>query len=316
LKNDDKSIQWGKKRYRSLNYHLREKFGQKVFKIPLDAGLSCPNRDGKVATGGCAFCNQRGSGDFAGDKNKKLEEQFEQVKSIMHKKWQKGKYIAYYQAFTNTYAPVEKLEYLYEAAIKQPGVVGLAIATRPDCLSDEVMELLDAINKKTYLWVELGLQTIHEATAWAMNMHYYYSDFINALNRLRTKNIETCTHIVLGLPGESSDDMRRTGEALAGLDIQGLKIHLLHLMKGTELERMYSHRQFEFLEKDEYVELVIDILEMMPPGVTIHRLTGDSPRDLLIGPLWSLNKWEVLNRIDARLIERNSWQGKLSKSLI
>ncbi len=310
MKNAKEIIQWGGKRYHSLNHHLRGKFGQKVFKIPLDAGLSCPNRDGTLATGGCAFCSLRGSGDFAGDRSKNLEEQFAQVKTIMHRKWSQGKYIAYYQAFTNTYAPVERLRYLYNLAIQQPGVVGMAIATRPDCLPEEVMDLLEEINKKTFLWVELGLQTIHEPTSQAMNMHYNFSDFQKALNKLRARNIETCTHMILGLPGESIEDMKQTGRTIAHMDIQGLKIHLLHLMKGTPLEAKYNENPFAFLEPGEYVELVIDLLEILPPQVVIHRLTGDSPRDLLIGPTWSLNKWEVLNQIDHRLMERDTWQGK------
>ncbi len=313
MRKDNETGQWGGKRYHSLNYHLRQKFGQKVFKIPLDAGLTCPNRDGTLSTGGCDFCSLRGSGDFAGDRSKTLEEQFEQIKSIMHRKWAKGKYIAYYQAFTNTYAPTERLKYLYDLALQQSGVVGLAVATRPDCLPDEVMNLLEEINKKTYLWVELGLQTIHDRTSRAMNMHYCYQDFVAALNRLRSRNIETCTHMILGLPGESIDDMKETGRRIADLDIQGLKIHLLHLMKGTPLEGKYKQQPFPFLEQGEYVDLVIDLLEILPARVVIHRLTGDSPRDLLIGPTWSLNKWEILNLIDQRMAERDTWQGRFAE---
>jgi radical SAM protein (TIGR01212 family) len=306
---------WAGKRYHSLNHHLRQKFGQKVFKISLDAGFSCPNRDGSKSIGGCAFCSLRGSGDFAGDRQQNIEEQFEQVRSIMHRKWAQGKYIAYYQAFTNTYAPPEQLESLYTLALQQPGVVGLAIATRPDCLPLPVIELLDEINRKTYLWVELGLQTIHSSTARDMNMHYCFTDFQRALTELRARNIETCTHVILGLPGENVQDMRETGRIVAGLDIQGIKIHLLHLMQGTGLAYLYQDNPFSFLEPLEYVDLVIDLLEILPPRVVIHRLTGDSPRNLLIGPKWSLNKWEVLNLIDRRLEERNTWQGKYASSL-
>lgn len=310
MKDTNKTPNWAGKRYHSLNHHLRQKFGQKVFKISLDAGFSCPNRDGSKSTGGCAFCSLRGSGDFAGDRQKNIEEQFEQVRSIMHRKWAQGKYIAYYQAFTNTYAPPEQLEILYNLALQQPGVVGLAIATRPDCLPLPVIELLEEISRKTYLWVELGLQTTHASTAQAMNMHYYFSDFQRALTELRARSIETCAHIILGLPGETRQDMRETGEIVAALDIQGIKIHLLHLMQGTRLACMYQDSPFRFLEPLEYADLVIDLLEILPPRVVIHRLTGDSPRNLLIGPKWSLNKWEVLNLIDQRLEERNTWQGK------
>jgi radical SAM protein (TIGR01212 family) len=298
-----------------LNHHLRQRFGQKVFKISLDAGFSCPNRDGSKSTGGCAFCSLRGSGDFAGDRHKNIEEQFEQVKRMMHRKWVQGKYIAYYQAFTNTYALPQQLESLYNLALEQPGVVGLAIATRPDCLPLPVIELLAEINRKTYLWVELGLQTSHDRTARAMNMHYCFADFQKALTELRAINIETCAHIIFGLPGETRQDMQETSRIVAGLDIQGIKIHLLHLMQGTLLAQIYQNSPFPFLEPLEYVDLVIDLLEILPPGVVIHRLTGDSPRNLLIGPRWSLNKWEVLNLIDRRLEERNTWQGKYALSL-
>lgn len=310
MADNDYYCRWGGKRYHSLNYHLREKFGQKVFKIALDGGFTCPNRDGRLAIGGCAFCSPRGSGDFAGDRNKSIEEQFEQMKKVMHHKWREGKYIAYFQAFTNTYAPVERLKYLYQTALRQPGVVGIAIATRPDCLPDEVVDLLAIINQQTYLWVELGLQTIHGETARKMNMHYNYKDFLDALGRLRARNIETCAHVILGLPGETAGDMIETGREIAKLDIQGLKLHLLHLMKGTKLEEMYRNAPFPYLERDEYINILVDILEILPPEMVIHRLTGDSPRNLLLGPAWSLNKWEILNLIDARLLERDTWQGK------
>ncbi len=303
-------LYWGEKRYHSLNYHLREKFGHKVFKIPLDAGLSCPNRDGTLSAGGCSFCSLRGSGDFAGDRSCSIPEQFRQLEAVMHRKWKQGSYIAYFQAFTNTYGPVEHLREIYSSALREPGVVGIAIATRPDCLPEEVLDLLAELNSRTYLWVELGLQTIHKKTADAMNMHYDFNTFVNALNRLRQRNIETCTHIIFGLPGESQQDMMATGRTVAGLDVQGLKIHLLHLMQDTKLAEMFIHQPFPFLTREEYVDLVADLLEILPPDIIIHRLTGDSPRRLLIGPQWSLNKWEVLNRIDQRLIEKESWQGK------
>ncbi len=303
---------WGEKRYHSLNYHLRQKFGQKVFKISLDAGFTCPNRDGTLSREGCYFCSLRGSGDFAGDRKMDLEQQFNQVKQMMHKKWTNGKYIAYFQAFTNTYAPVDRLRHMYELALEQPGVVGLAIATRPDCLPEDVLELLEEFNERTYLWVELGLQSIHKKTARLVNLQYDFEIFCDSLKKLRKRNIETCVHIILGLPGEDREDILLTGRTIASLPIQGLKIHLLHLMKGTPLVKFYEQNRLEFLSKGEYIDLVIDILEMTPPDIVIHRLTGDSPRDLLIGPRWSLNKWEVLNSIESRLVERNTWQGKLS----
>lgn len=307
-KND--SSRWGDKRYYSLNYHLREKFGQKVFKISLDAGFSCPNRDGTLAVGGCAFCSPRGSGDFVAAHEKSLPEQFRQGQAMMQKKWSGQKYIAYFQAFTNTYAPVEKLRLIYRTALEQEGVVGLAVATRPDCLPEEVLDLLEEINQQTCLWVELGLQTMHKRSSQRLNIHYDYQDFLKALQALRNRNIETCAHIILGLPGEDRQDMLATARWVACLPMQGIKIHLLHLMKNTPLAKMYAQEPFTFLSQEEYVSLVVDILELLPPDIIIHRLTGDSPRNLLIGPEWSLKKWEVLNAIDRELERRNSWQGK------
>lgn len=289
--------------------------GQKVFKIPLDAGFTCPNRDGKFSRQGCLFCSPRGSGDFAGNKELNLHQQFAQVKKIMHQKWPAGKYIAYFQAFSNTYGTVDRLRALYDYALSQPGAAGLAIATRPDCLPDDVVDLLSEFNRKTYLWLELGLQTIHEKTARLMNLHYNFAQFQEALGKLQDKKIITVAHMILGLPGESPDEMRQTGDELAQLPIQGIKIHLLHLMTGTPLARIYEKKPFPFLSREEYVDLAVDVLEKLPARVVIHRLTGDSPRQTLIGPLWSLNKWEVLNSIDQRLYERDTWQGRLAPEI-
>ncbi|MDD4801954.1 MAG: TIGR01212 family radical SAM protein [Syntrophomonas sp.] len=301
---------WGDKRYHSLNFHLRERFGEKVAKISLDAGFSCPNRDGTLATNGCAFCSGRGSGDFVAAPQESLTEQFRQGQEIMRKKWPGQKYIAHLQAFTNTYAPVEKLSKAYYTALEQPGVVGIAISTRPDCLPEEVLDLLTEINQSTYLWVELGLQTIHKRSSLRLNMHYDYDDFTQSLHQLQLRKIETCAHIILGLPDEKEEDMLTTAQTLSCLPVQGLKIHLLHLMKNTPLADIYDRQPFAFLNQDDYVNLVVNILEILPPQMIIHRLTGDSPRDLLVGPTWSLRKRLVLNDIDSELKLRNSWQGK------
>ncbi|NPV26784.1 MAG: TIGR01212 family radical SAM protein [Firmicutes bacterium] len=301
---------WDGKRYHSLNYHLRHQFGEKVFKVPLDAGLTCPNRDGTVGTGGCVFCSARGAGDFAGDRSLDLITQFRTVRDRMHKKWPKAKYLAYFQAFTNTYAPVDTLRGMYELVLQEEGVVGLSIATRPDCLPTEVLDLLSELNERTYLWVELGLQTIHERTRREINIGSTYAGFLEAVERLAERHLRTCIHIILGLPGETEAEMLATGRAVANLPIQGVKIHLLHLMRGTHLARQYENRPFPFLDQDTYVKLVVDILEILPPAVVIHRLTGDSPRELILGPMWSLKKWEVLNAIDAELERRNTWQGR------
>lgn len=301
---------WGNKHYLSLNYYMREKFGSKVMKIPLDAGFTCPNRDGTKGKGGCLFCSLRGSGDFAGDPAESIEEQFSTGRALMKRKWPEGKYIAYFQAFTNTYAPVDRLRYLYYKALEQPGVVGLAIATRPDCIGPDVLELLNEINQACYLLVELGLQTIHHHTARALNLGYDYETFLDTVDRLRQCEIEVCAHIILGLPGETRKDMLQTGQALAHLPLQGIKIQLLHLMKNTGLLSLYRRGELNFLSMEEYVGLVVDILEMLPPTVVIHRLTGDGPKNQLIGPRWSLDKLKVLHSIDQELERRNSWQGK------
>lgn len=301
---------WGDKRYHTWNYHLRQTFGHKVFKVMLDGGFTCPNRDGTVAIGGCTFCSARGSGDFAGLRKHDLERQFQEVKERQHKKWPDAKYIGYFQAFSGTYAPVEDLREMYEIILQQEGVVGLSIATRPDCLPDDVVDLLAELNQRTYLWVELGLQTIHEHTARLINRGHDYACYVEGVEKLRRHNIRVCSHIILGLPGEDEQDMMETARAVAGLDVQGIKIHLLHLLKKTPLVKLWQEGGLQFLSKEQYIRLVVDILEILPPDMIIHRLTGDGPPDLLIGPMWSLKKWEVLNGIDAELKRRNSWQGK------
>lgn len=301
---------WGDKRYHSLNYHLREIFGEKAAKISLDGGFTCPNRDGSLAINGCAFCSARGSGYFVAAAQESLAEQFRQGQEIMQKKWPVQKYIAHLQAFTNTYAPVVRLREIYYNLLEQPGAAGIAISTRPDCLPEDVLNLLAEINQHTFLWVELGLQTIHKHSSQLLNMHYDYDDFLRAVNGLRQRNIAICAHIILGLPGEDKKDMLTTAQALSALSIQGIKIHLLHLMKNTPLADIYAREPFALLSQAEYVDLVVDILEILPPQVVIHRLTGDSPRDLIIGPTWSLKKRQVLNAIDGELKSRNSWQGK------
>lgn len=300
---------WDGKRYNSLNYFLRSRFGEKVFKISLDAGFTCPNRDGTISKGGCIFCSPRGSGDFAGQGGN-LIQQFHEVKEIMSKKWKGGKYIAYFQAYTNTYAPVDVLREKYNSVLNISNVVGIAIATRPDCLSEEVLDLLEEINKKTYIWVELGLQTVNKKTANIINRGYDIEVYIDAMKRLKKGNIETVTHVILGLPGENRDDMLKTIKFVGNSPSKGIKLHLLHLMENTKMVELYNRGNLSFLEMDEYVNLIVDSIEMLPEEMIIHRLTGDSPRSSIIGPMWSLKKWEVLNSIDKRFLERNTYQGK------
>ncbi|WP_125154128.1 TIGR01212 family radical SAM protein [Clostridium rectalis] len=300
---------WGDKRYYNLNYFLRNKFGCKVFKISLDAGFSCPNRDGTISKGGCIFCSERGSGDFAGDSKFSIKNQFNNIKSMMNKKWKEGKYIAYFQAYTNTYAPITILKRKYEEAINQEDVVALAIATRPDCLGEEVLDLLEYINKKTYLWVELGLQTVNDKTAKIINRGYDLKVFEKALSDLRNRNIDVVVHSIFGLPGEDKKDMIRTVKYLSTKDIQGIKFHLLHLIKGTPLMSLYENGELEFLDQNQYVNIICESIGMMSPDIVIHRLTGDAPRNLLVGPMWSLKKWEILNSIDKNLKDKDIFQG-------
>lgn len=302
-------MQWGDKAYYNLNYYLRNKFGCKVFKIPLDGGFSCPNRDGKISTGGCIFCSERGAGDFAGNRNSSITNQFSNIKKMMNKKWKEGKYIAYFQAYTNTYAPVEVLREKYEEAINQEGVVGMAIATRPDCLGPEVLELLCEFNEKIYIWVELGLQTSNECTAKKINRGYNLHTFEKAVCDLRKINIDVVAHVIMGLPGEDQNDMINTVKYISNQDIQGVKFHLLHLMKHTPMVTLYSEGQLKFMTQKEYVDIICLALSNIPSNVVIHRLTGDAPRNSLIEPKWSLKKWEILNEINKVMKDKKIYQG-------
>lgn len=302
--------EWNGKRYHSLNYFLRNKFGEKIYKISLDGGFTCPNRDGKVATGGCTFCSARGSGDFAGSRILSITEQFEDRKEMMQKKWKDGKYIAYFQAYTNTYAPVDELRRKYEEALAQKNVIAISIATRPDCLDDDVLDYLSELNKKTYLWVELGLQTINDETARNFNRGYDFEVFDNSLKKLQERGIEVVVHTIFGLPGETKEDMLKTVDYVAHSGAQGVKFHLLHLMEGTRMVKQYENGELQLLSKEDYIDLICEAVAMIPEEMVVHRLTGDAPRQSLIGPMWSLKKWEVLNDIDKALVDNNIWQGK------
>lgn len=299
------------KRYYTWNQHLKEHFGEKVFKVSIDGGFNCPNRDGTVAHGGCTFCSQSGSGDFAQSRVYPLPIQLRKGIDQMHKKWpQVTKYIAYFQNFTNTHAPVEVLRHRFEQVVEEPGVVGIMIATRPDCLPPETVEYLAELNERYYMWVELGLQTIHDKTSQMINRAHDYDCYLEGVAKLRTHNIPVCTHLINGLPGEDYDMMMTSVQRVfQDSDIQGIKIHLLHLMRKTKMMQDYKAGRLRLLEMDEYVQLVCDQLEIIPKDIIIHRLTGDAPRDTLVGPMWSLKKWEVLNAIDAELERRQSYQG-------
>lgn len=300
---------WDGKRYYNLNYFLRERFGDKIYKISLDAGFTCPNRDGTVSTGGCIFCSARGSGDFAGS-NSDLAKQFEEVKEMMQKKWKSGKYIAYFQAYTNTYADVKTLREKYYSVLNLEGVVGIAIATRPDCIDEDILDLLEEISKKKYLWVELGLQTIHEETARFINRGYKLDAYIGAVKELKKRNIDVVTHVILGLPGENKADVLETIDFVANTGTQGIKLHLLHLLKGTRLAKLYDEGAINVMSKDEYVDVIVDCVQRLPENIVIHRITGDGPRETLIAPRWSLKKWEVINAIEHEMMDRSTWQGE------
>lgn len=302
------------KRYHSWNFALRQEFGEKIFKVPIDASFDCPNRDGTVAKGGCTFCSVSGSGDMIVAPEAPLPEQFEKEIAMMHKKWpQVDKYIVYFQNFTNTHAPVAVIRERFEQVLTLPGVVGISIGTRPDCLPEDVVDYLAELNQRFYLWVELGLQTTFETTSNAINRAHDYQTYLDGVASLRKHNIRVCTHLINGLPGETiemmQENVRRT---IQDSDIQGIKLHLLHLMRNTRMLRDYHEGRLQLMRRDTYVSLICDQLEMIPPEIIIHRLTGDAPWDSLVGPMWSLKKWEVLNEIDQEMLRRNSYQGKFN----
>ena len=301
---------WLGKPYYSLDAYLKKTFGEKVYKLSLDGGMTCPNRDGTCGERGCIFCSAGGSGDFAGDRNKSIPEQIREQKSLLQQKRPVHKFIAYFQAYTNTYAPVEYLEKIFREAISDEEVVVLSIGTRPDCLGEEVLSLLEELNRIKPVWVELGLQTMHEKTAQYIRRGYPLSCFEDAVQNLRMRQIEVIVHTILGLPGESEKDILETMQYLNGQDIQGIKLQLLHVLKGTDLAEDYLAGKFRVYEREEYLNLLIDCLEHLDPSIVIHRMTGDGPEKLLIAPLWASRKREVLNLLHHEMKVRNSWQGK------
>ena len=295
------------KRYHTLDYYYKNRFKEKVFKVSLNAGFSCPNLDGTVGTGGCIYCSKTGSGEFAGNIEDSLEEQFNKVKEMMHKKWPKAKYIGYFQARTNTYAPVSTLKKYYETILKQDNVVGLNIATRADSITDECLDYLTELNNKTYLTIELGLQTSNEKTSKLINRCHSLQCFEDMVNKLRERNIDVVVHIINGLPNETKEDMLNTVKYLNKLDIQGIKIHMLSIIKDTPLEKIY--KQYKILSKEEYIDIVINQLEYLREEIVIHRITGDPDPKELIEPTWLIKKFCVLNDIDKEMVRRDTYQG-------
>ncbi len=304
-------MKWEDKPYHSLDYELKKRFGEKLYKLSLNGGMTCPNRDGKVGTGGCIFCSQGGSGDFAGNARESVTSQIESQKALLSQKRPVKKYIAYFQAYTNTYAPADYLERIFMEAISRPEVAVLSIATRPDCLGPEVLKLLERLNKIKPVWVELGLQTMHEDTAAFIRRGYRLPCFEETVGNLRGLGAEVIVHTILGLPGEDESRILETMRYLNHQDIQGIKLQLLHILKHTDLALYYQEHPFHVFTMEEYLQLLIHCLECLSPDLVIHRLTGDGPRDLLIAPRWSSAKRTVLNALHREMKQRNTWQGRL-----
>ncbi len=296
--------------YYDLNSYLRNIFGCRVQKISLDAGLTCPNRDGHISTGGCIYCNSRGSGTGASSQGLSITEQIMRGKEFLKKRYKAQKFIAYFQSFSNTYGPYEKLKGLYEEALAIDDIVGLSIGTRPDCVDESVLTLLESYAKDYLVWIEYGLQSIHDRTLAAINRGHDVECFKGAVEKSRGRGIKICAHVILGLPLEDRHDMLTTAKAVAAIGIDGIKIHLLYVVKGTRMEGLYSEGKYRCLEQEEYVNLVCDFLELLPPDMVIQRLTGDPHPHELVAPEWSLRKNETLSRIRETFTERESWQGK------
>ena len=301
------------KRYYTLDSFYKEKFGCKIAKVSLNGNFTCPNRDGTKGVGGCIYCSSLKSGDYAGNKSLNIVEQFNQIKKVMLNKWSNAKFIGYFQAGTNTYASVPKLKSLFEPILNLPNVVGLNIATRPDAISNECLDYLSDLNKRTYLTIELGLQTIHDKTSKLINRCHTLEEFQSMVLKLRKRNINVVVHIINGLPYETKEMMLETIKYINELDIQGIKIHMLHILKNTKLANLYQKEKFHVLTKDEYIDIVVSQLELLKPNIIIHRITGDPKVEDLIEPKWLIKKFVVLNDIDKELKKRDTYQGKKAK---
>lgn len=301
---------WHGRRYYSLGSYIKNTYGQRLYKLPLSSGATCPNRDGSKGFGGCIFCSEKGSGDYASDGDLRISDQIRQAKETVGTKFSDGGYIAYFQSFTATYAPIEHLRRIFWEAVSHPEVKVLSIATRPDCLDEERYELIRDLNREKPVWVELGLQTTKEESVKLINRCYETKEYDNAIKRLNYMGIETITHVILGLPGESAGDMLSTVKHTVDMGSRGIKLQLLHVLKGTVLARMYEKGEFNVLTEDEYVKITAECLEIIPGDRVIHRLTGDGPREILIAPEWSTHKRSVLNHIHHFLKSHDTFQGK------
>ena len=299
-------------RYHSLSYYFKNKYGGKVSKIALDADFTCPNRDGKAGFGGCSFCSSAGSGEFAGDSNKTIMTQYNNVKARMQNKWPDSKTVPYFQAYTSTYGPLSKIKEMVEPFLLMDEVVAIDIATRPDCLEDDVIEYLDSLTGCKDIWIELGLQTIHDQIARDFNRGYDFDVFVDTVKRLAKTKIKVCVHLINGLPNESMEMMVESAKVVSSMDIDAVKIHMLHLVKDSRLGQQYLKKPFKILSKDEYVDIVASQLEVIPKEIIIQRLTGDAKAENLIVPKWTLSKFIVMNDIQKELVKRDSYQGRLA----
>lgn len=297
------------KRYNLFSSYLKKKFNEKVYKVTLDAGFSCPNRDGTLSSSGCIFCDDSGSFSQAHSNKLDVEKQLEVGMETLKKRFKAKKFLSYFQAYSNTYKPVDKLKLLYDKALTPDDVVGLSIGTRPDCVDDEKLDLIASYSKTKEVWLEFGLQSANDKTLKMINRGHDYKCFENAYLKAKDRNINVCVHVILGLMNETYDEIMYTAKTLAKLNVDGIKFHMLCVLKNTQLEKIYNKNKFELLNEDEYVDLVCDFLEVLPPTTTIHRIAGNGLNKLLIEPHWIMNKFETLNKIDITLEKRNSYQG-------
>lgn len=308
-------MDWNGKRYHTLDYWMKREFGCKVVKLSLDGGFTCPNRDGSIGSRGCIFCGERGSGEHGGRREHSIPTQRELQKRILARKWPKAKYLAYFQSFSNTYAPLARLQEKYEEALKDPDVVGLAIATRPDCLPLDIVDYIGALSKTTSLWVELGLQTMHSPTASFLRRGYDLACFSKGVGQLQERGVRVVVHLIFGLPGETRADMLESVSYVLRLGVFGVKFHSLYIQEDTDLGRMYQQAPFPLQTRQEHIHLVCDALELLPEDIVVHRVTGDAPRALLLAPSFSADKLRVLSGIDQELLSRDSYQGRLYSCL-
>ncbi|MBQ8662305.1 MAG: TIGR01212 family radical SAM protein [Eubacterium sp.] len=306
---------WNDKRYHSLDYHLKETFGEKVYRISLNGGMTCPNRDGTIGSDGCIFCSEGGSGDFAENAALSISEQIELGKKKLQNKSNCEKFIAYFQAYTNTYAPVAYLRSIFTEAIMRDDIVVLSIATRPDCIDDEILALLEELNQIKPVWIELGLQTMHEQTADLIRRGFTLSCYENCVEQLLQNGLTVVTHIILGLPGETSEMMLKTVDYIAHSGIHGIKLQLLHVLKHTAMANMFEREPFPVFSMEEYCKLIVECIGRLPENMVIHRITGDGPRPLLLAPWWSTDKKRVLNTIQSEFRLQDTWQGKYYKGV-